>query len=758
MRRLAWAAVLVLAGCRLAPRIQTLEPTTVASGQATVVRIEGDRFGEDTTVSIGGQTVELTRLDDGALEARVSGLKRGTYPVVVRSNDRASEARPLVVENAPPTITVARRHLVTAGDSFVVPIETSDFDGDPVEVTVEGATRTDEGFGVDAPDEDRVWTVFVRASDGIDTTTVEVEIESARDPAAPHLDPYAPVVEGNVAAAVELTGRALRHGLTARYDGAEVPTEIQARRRLTVELPPRPRGRYVLEVDTATLAITVGNSRPVVAAETFEVDEGRALDVAVEATDPDGDTLRRFAVDLPPGATFDPERERLRFEPDFIQGGRSYTATFAATDGAATTTAAVSIFVVDRIRPPEPEVVSSTDHEDHDRVVLAQHTDAFLDPDGRTYEARLVVPHDRAGGRPLRVYLHGFGGRPYDGGRGDVFALYPHDEDDTYWWGKDHDGLTPYTARRVLHLVGYVLDRYDNVDPNRVYVFGPSMGGAGAVTLGAVYARHFAYAYGTMGQMIPRRHRPSRIEQLTGLWGAPSADWDHIDIPRLLVESREAKDQFFITRHGKDDPIIHFGAVLFRSPVVKQSYYEAVQSQRVGHYAAWDEGAHGPPDPVLGAKWWEDDWDPSLDPVTRLERDRAFVAFSGASHDGDPGRAKGDGRRPFDPDRGYAGELEVVDDQGWGGDRAGTFNRRLRWDSNSLVDTLDTFEVKLRAKKRVTAIATPRRVRRFVLRPGERVRWRHGRERGTVAADAFGVVSIPVKLSKDWSTLRLERE
>ncbi|MEQ8280197.1 MAG: IPT/TIG domain-containing protein [Deltaproteobacteria bacterium] len=757
MRRLAWALPLLFAGCRHAPQIQTLEPAAVPGGRASVVRIVGEHFDDDAVVSIGGEVVAAKRVGDDVLEARVDGLKRGRYPVVVRSKDGESAARELVVLNAPPRIIAAERHIVRAGASFVARVSTVDPDGDAVQLRIDGAERTDAGFSVTAPDEDRTWTVKLTATDGTDTATRAIEIVALREPPTPRVDPPMVPLGGGRATKVVLNGANLWHGLTGTYDGVDVAIEVLAHNRVAVKLVARPRGTYALRLGPTTAQIEIGNSPPIVAPRIVEAAEQKTREVEVEAHDPDGDALRYFAVDLPPGATFD--GERVRFTPDFIQGGRTYVATFAASDGTVTSTAAAKFVVSDDVRLPQPKVVSRSKQEDHDRVVLAQYTDRFLDPDGRTYEARLVVPHDTDGGRPLRVYLHGFGGRPYRGGRGDLFGLYPHDEDQTYWWGKqDPSGrLTPYTARRVLHLVAFVLKRFEGIDPNRVYIFGPSMGGAGAVTIGAFYARHFAYAYGTMGQMVPRLHRPSRREQLSGLWGPPSPAWDLIDIPRLLVESPEARNQFFLTRHGKDDPIIHFGAVLFRSPVVGLGYYEAAQQERVGHYAAWDEGAHGPPDPVLGAKWWEDDWDPATDPITRITRDRAFVAFSEASHDDDPGDPEGDGSRAFDPDRGYAGELEVVGDQGWGGDRTGTLNRGLRWDSRSLVDTIDRFEVKLRAEASVEVIATPRRVRRFWLRPREPVRWRHGAEAGEVEADESGAVSIPVKLSPTWSTLSLSR-
>ncbi len=45
---------------------------------------------------------------------------------------------------------------------------------------------------------------------------------------------------------------------------------------------------------------------------------------------------------------------------------------------------------------------------------------------------------------------------------------------------------------------------------------------------------------------------------------------------------------------------IHFGAVVTPSSLTQKSLYQALAAARPGHEAVWDEGAHGPADPVLG--------------------------------------------------------------------------------------------------------------------------------------------------------------
>jgi S-formylglutathione hydrolase FrmB len=60
---------------------------------------------------------------------------------------------------------------------------------------------------------------------------------------------------------------------------------------------------------------------------------------------------------------------------------------------------------------------------------------------------------------------------------------------------------------------------YPAADPERTYLDGVSMGGAGAMTLGLLHARHFCHVRASFGQAIPRNHRPARLAQLAGLWG-----------------------------------------------------------------------------------------------------------------------------------------------------------------------------------------------------------------------------------------------
>lgn len=500
--------------------------------------------------------------------------------------------------------------------------------------------------------------------------------------------------------------------------------------------------------------------------------------------------LALFIHGLPPGASWDPATREVRFTPDFTQGGETWTVEISARAGELSDAARFDLTVRDSIRPPAPEVVQDQGGAGYRRLQVRQITDGFLDHPaeaGRTFNGYVMAPDEAPPGErlPVRVLLHGFSSQPpTEGWRGE-FRVAPHDPHDTYWWGYRGPGeadATPYTARRVLHLLDWVLETYPHADPDNVYIEGASMGGAGAATIGLLWARHFNMVHTTIGQWIPRNHRPSRKEQLAGHWGPPEAGtaWDRMDLTHALGAHPEAADQYVFLKHGKDDPIIHFGAVVHPSPLTGLRVYEALQGHRVGHLAVWDEGGHGSLDPLLGAEWWTQGWNPVFDDTSWLRRGVAFPAFSNASGDDDPGSGLGNGRRDFNADRGYAGFEQVAGDTGWDGEVAGALNRALRWDANELVDEADRFEVPLRVLSAPSGPApregwpvpgdvqsgplptrvdvTLRRVQRFQLMPGVEVRWRKGAAEGVATANDRGVLTIlGVPMSAEWETLVIVR-
>ncbi len=531
------------------------------------------------------------------------------------------------------------------------------------------------------------------------------------------------------------------------------------------------------------------------------VDEEKELRLTLSTTG--GGAARIFLEGLPPGASWDEGARTFSFTPDFLQGGQTWHVALTADDGVSRVHDSFDVRANDTIVPRAPVVTSSQVQSGFTRLTVTQTTDAFLDSPGfagRTFTAIVTVPTDESGTTPVpvRVGLHGFGGAPQTDGSSGEYRIFPADPNDTYWWGYASSlpggaatsGAAPsYTARRVLHLLSWLLKNHPHADPERVYLDGSSMGGAGAMTIGALSARHFCHVRASFGQAIPKNHRPSRLAQLAPLWGTPSLPlddghgasiWDRMDMTRALAELPEARDQFFTLKHSKDDATIHFGAAVMPSALTGTTLYGALQSLHIGHHAAWDEGGHGIADPVLGNGWWTSGWDPVFDATASLRRDRAFPAFSGSSIDRQPGTGKSNGKRPWNAESGYAGNVATPGDTGWDGEIAGALNRFLRWDATKLVDTIDRFELPLRVvdgtggappkvgypttgdkldgTSPVIVDVTPRRTQAFRCRAGEHVAWELGTQRGTATADARGAVTVPrASLTTAWTTLILTR-
>jgi hypothetical protein len=526
--------------------------------------------------------------------------------------------------------------------------------------------------------------------------------------------------------------------------------------------------------DAGTAGVRIADPGP------QQLDEETPFELALEVQPPGA---RVFALDLPPGARWDEPARTLRFTPDFTQGGDAWSVRFVARADGARAERTVTVSVADTIAPPPPEIRATQPADGWERVQLSQRTDPWLGPRGDTFDANLMRPVGLPPGarRPVRISLHGFGGRPWTEGWAGEFRIAPADPRSTYWYGYRHDGaLAPYTERRVLHLLEWVLRNHPAADPERVYIEGISMGGAGAATIGLRHPRHFAWIETRIGQKIPRNHRPSRLAQLTEHWGAPDDAWDAHDLTRVLRDSPASRDAWIFTKHGKDDALIHFGAVTRPSPLTGQSWYQAIQTHRPGHLAVWDEGGHGSPDPVLPDGWWQRGWNPVFDDTAQLRRSMAFPAFSSSSADDDPGTGDGNGRVEWDAERGYAANPGTPGDTGWDGDLAGVLNRGLRWDATEMVDTIERFEVPLRVLAGdgadppgpgypptgdrlsdgppVRADVTLRRVQAFRCRPGETVGWRFGNAAGEVTADNDGAITVPgLMVESDWNTLTIRR-
>jgi hypothetical protein len=508
----------------------------------------------------------------------------------------------------------------------------------------------------------------------------------------------------------------------------------------------------------------------------FQVDEELTIEVPV-VTLCEAENLRSFVGALPPGATWDAHEQLIRFTPDAFQGGSSHTVAleFRASDGRLVGHGEVQIQVRNTVTHPEWTRISTRERLNGRVHLFQQRVNEHLanpETDASEFIVEVGVPEGaiEAQSMPLRVYLHGFNGEATVEPVAHEFRMAVADPHNTYWYGElGPDGRPhPYSERRVLHAIEQALGEYPGIDRDRVYLVGPSMGGAGAATIGLVHNRHFSWVYATIGQAIPRNHRAVRLAQLSGIWGSPGSypdienpqePWDSRDLTWVAEHVPGAVSQFMVLKHGKDDAIIHFGAMLEDSPLTGRSFYETMASLHMPGMVAWDEGGHGTPDPRLEDEWWMDAWDPASGQPSIL-RNAPALAAAGNSCDEQPGSRAGDGSREWDPNAGFAGNVDVPSDSGWGGDSAGARNRGVRWQTEA--DTVERLQLSVWTSHPDCSAAavslTVHRAQWFRLAAGEQVTWAMGELRGMATADGFGLLTIEgVTITQTPTTLLLER-
>ncbi|MCF6264895.1 MAG: hypothetical protein L3J24_15085, partial [Xanthomonadales bacterium] len=243
--------------------------------------------------------------------------------------------------------------------------------------------------------------------------------------------------------------------------------------------------------------------------QVYNEEQSYTLNITAQAN------ARIFVSGLPPGMLWDEAERRFEFRPDFIQGGKSWLVTMEAVEGINTHAESFTVTVNNTIQPPWPTIVAEEylSFPKMTKYTLTQVTDSFLDSPGnvgREFRSTMVVPDAATTENllPLGIWLHGFGGSAGTGGGRELFAISPHDSNNTWWTGyndqfPDGDasqGTVPnYTQRRVMHLLSYLVEHYQGVDLDRVSIGGQSMGGTGAHFTALRYARHFASVFSRIG-------------------------------------------------------------------------------------------------------------------------------------------------------------------------------------------------------------------------------------------------------------------
>lgn len=376
---------------------------------------------------------------------------------------------------------------------------------------------------------------------------------------------------------------------------------------------------------------------------------------------------------------------------------------------------------------------------------------------GRAFDYLVAIPPDVKYPAPVGVHLHEWGGSLY-GSYGWWFnaekgaVLVASNQEPYDWWTGYHEQfyagpqreatwtkgvVRPYTQKRLLSFVDWLGTRM-SLDPSRMFAGGSSMGGSGALMMAIRYPSRFAWAIGWVGVHSPK-DSPQFKSSYETVWGPPEWNvkfedgtpvWEYFDDAEYVRHHPDIDLGFLTFSNGKND-----GAIGWAQAV---KFVRALQEARQPHLFVWGQQGH-----VQRAQM-PDGGRERINPLD-VRVDQSLPAFTRGSLDGNPGNG--------DPDV---------------GDPEGEINGFAAWTPDSIRDEPDQWAITLRLAagteaESATADITPRRLQRFKVKPGDRVRWTNavgGRtvQNGEVVADQWGLVTVPeVRVARNGSRLTIVR-
>ncbi|MFQ6048682.1 MAG: alpha/beta hydrolase-fold protein, partial [Phycisphaerae bacterium] len=298
---------------------------------------------------------------------------------------------------------------------------------------------------------------------------------------------------------------------------------------------------------------------------------------------------------------------------------------------------------------------------------------------------------------PLVVLLHARGSdfRQHERRWPDHVVLTPDDNTQgvghSGWFGY-HERLpgpptrqsrvVPYTQRRVLYTVRFVVERF-KIDRNRIWLAGGSMGGTGALLLALRYPEWFAgcRAWQPLVDLEACPELLPQIERLLGprQWNLAVAGtrigvWDYLKLARWLRQSPPYAGWIQI-EHGLADRRVRFEQYLQSGPGGQGSLLDLLQNGTIGGPFVWDQRTHERSDP-LGQ------WFPPYEPLARgdVALDKPMVIFSHLSCGALAlGGRLGQWHTGGDPRK----------------DARGLVNGFLRWDGQGLIDRPDRLAISI---------------------------------------------------------------
>jgi len=293
----------------------------------------------------------------------------------------------------------------------------------------------------------------------------------------------------------------------------------------------------------------------------------------------------------------------------------------------------------------------------------------------------------------------------------DFYALYLdcRANKGDWWWGGMHikdEGLIKKNSggdpmpveRRVIDCVKWVIQTYE-IDPNRVYLSGNSMGGSGTLGIGMRYGDVFAAI---------KANVPAGIEHVSNrMYFPPQSPPKDVKLP--------------------DPPVaVDYSAQNDGWSVGHERFVKAMNERKYALYFYW--GPFGHANNSAQIKKVNDLID-SFDWLS-VKKNEAYPVFTNAT---------GNSKLPW-PDN-----LKEK--------APGQFNAFFRW--KNISDSKDKLEMSLflsspedlkttfEIPKEASAEVSLRRIQNLGAKPGESLKWVYGDAKGDVKVDAEGLITIP---------------
>jgi hypothetical protein len=351
---------------------------------------------------------------------------------------------------------------------------------------------------------------------------------------------------------------------------------------------------------------------------------------------------------------------------------------------------------------------------------------------------------------------------PWDG--------YEYDPLQTWWSGcsntyKTQKGIkngvfVPYTENRILYYIEFAKTKY-NIDENRIYLRGGSMGGTGTMSLGLKHPEVFASLSATVG--CPNwKYNIDAVDEnyvvidegwrLNGnaLWGTLEDNllhengtpiWDWMNAGWYAMNNIEKEMPFIEMNNGKkDDSVRHYAIPQF---------YEDMKNSKHGFAARFYDGGHSGYGSIFTPRF------------ATFVKNESFPALRNVSIDDNVGAIHEPTGIAIVTD--FESALQIFD-----GDIEGTINgyydiewsRKLKEfdnvsDVDDMIDLNDRYEIALRLEgisdhNTATMDITPRRLQHFDVTPGQTYYWENKQlstgnivQSGTIIADEYGLITVP---------------